>query len=192
MPPQLLQYVPLAALIISVLALLIGFANLGWNIYRELILRGRLKVSFAVREIVGGNMPKTTRVFISATNFGPGSVKIQMIAFNEAPLWRRLLRRVKWGVILYDWTDPLNVRLPHKLEVGDSIDQVLKYGPEFILNPRTTDIGFSDNFGRHHWAPRRDLRKFREKFERDFPGIIARDTDKKKKLIQANETEPTE
>jgi hypothetical protein len=190
MPPQLLQYVPMAALAISLLALFVSFANLGWNMYRELALRGRLRVKFAVKEIVGGGMPQMTRVFVSATNFGPGSVKVNMIVYKEAPLWRIILRCVKRGVIIYDYTDPMNVRLPHKLDVSDSIDQVLKYGPEFIVSPKTTHIGFSDNFRRYHWAPRRDLREFRDRFEKDFPGLTAKHMAEENKRAQTKENPP--
>jgi hypothetical protein len=96
-----------------------------------------------------------------------------MIAYKNAALWRRLFRKVTSGIIMYDYTDPLNRRLPHKLEMGDCIDVVLKYGTEFRLDPRTTHIGLSDNFGRIHWAPRRDVQEFKTQYEEDFPGVLS-------------------
>src|ERR1700691_2932476 len=123
MPSSLSRYIPLIALVISVLALLVSFANLGWNMYRELALRGRLKVAFGVKQIHGVDENKTaTKLIVSATNFGPGPVNVNMIVRRVAPLWRRLLRRTNGGVIIWDYTDPLSARLPKKLEVGESIN----------------------------------------------------------------------
>jgi hypothetical protein len=115
-----------------------------------------------------------------------------MIVAKEAPLWRRLLRRSKFSVILYDWQDPMNVRLPHKLEVGDSINQFLKYGPEFAVFPDTTHIGFVDSFGRYHWAPRRDVRQFLEKYEKAFPMVMARHMAERNKSTEKGTSTETE
>jgi hypothetical protein len=170
MPPALLQYIPLAALGISLLALFVSFANLGWNMYRELALRGRLTVSFGIRQFFHESFPKPlTRVCVSGTNFGPGSVRVSMISYRKAGMWRRILRRVEVGTIIHDYSDPLSGKLPAKLEVGDSIDLLLKYGPEFEVPADVTDIGLSDSFGHIHWAPRRSVRTFRTRHEKDFP-----------------------
>ena len=170
MPATLGQYVALAALAISLLALIVSFANLWWNMYRELALRGRLRVDFGVKEIIqAGCRQAVTRVVVSATNWGPGVVTVSMIAYKEASLWRRLLRRVKIGVIIWDYTDALSSRLPQKLEVGDTVNLTLKYGPEFKLNPGVTHVGLNDSFGRSHWAPICDIRRFRRDYQENFP-----------------------
>ena len=170
MPPSLLQYVPIAAFTISLLALLVSFANLGWNIYRELALRARLKVSFSVRQIYHESFPEPlTKVFLSAINFGPGSIKIGMIVFKQSPLWRKLLRHEKHGVIIWDYTEPLSGKLPAKLEIGDSIDLLFKYDPSFRLQDGITHIGLQDSYGRYHWATTKDVRKFIKAHTKSFP-----------------------
>ena len=174
MPEKLLQYIPLAALVISILALLVSFANLGWNMYRELALRGRLRVTFGVKEVYHATFPKPlTKTMVSAVNIGPGEVKVSMVIYKKAALWRRLLRRVEHGCIIYDFTEKLSGRLPCKLEVGDGVDLVFKY-PDFTLDPGTTHVGLRDTFGRAHWAPRRDVRKFYRQFAKDFPNVVAK------------------
>ena len=169
MPPSFLQYAPLVAVTISLLALFISFANFGWSIYKELVLRGRLKVGFSVQEIYHETFSKPlTKVFLSATNWGPGSIKVGMISCKEAPLWRRIFRQVKYGSIIWDYTEPLSGKLPTKLEVGDTINLLFKYGPEFQLHPGITHVGLTDSFGRVHWALSRDVKVFKKKHAKDF------------------------
>jgi hypothetical protein len=170
MPASFLQYAPLVAVIISLLALLISFANFGWNIYKELALKARLKVRFSIQEIYHESFPKPlTKVFLSAINFGPGPIKIVMVSYKEAGMWNRILRKIKYGSIIWDYTEILSHKLPKKLAVGDSIDLLFKYGSEFKLNPRTTHIGLRDSFDRVHWAPHRDVIKFKEAHKKSFP-----------------------
>ncbi|MGD0252588.1 MAG: hypothetical protein ABSC01_07815 [Verrucomicrobiota bacterium] len=80
-----------------------------------------------------------------------------------------MLRKVQYGSIIWDYTEPLSGKLPKKLGVGDSIDLLFKYGPEFKLNPGTTQIGLRDSFDRVHWASRRDVKRFKEAHRKSFP-----------------------
>jgi len=126
-------------------------------------------VKFSVHEIYHETFPKPlTKVFLSATNFGPGAIKVTMIDFKGAALWRRVFRRVKYGVIIWDYTEPLSGKLPTKLEVGESIDLLFKYGTEFKLTSEITHIGLRDSFGRVHWASCRDVKTFKQKHAKDF------------------------
>jgi hypothetical protein len=167
--PQLVrQWLPIA---ISLVSLIVAGVALGWNIYRDVILKARVRVHFAVIGIVTPGQPSTDpdrRLRIGVTNHGPGAVKIEMIHGQEAPLWRRLLRRPQHFVILNDHTNPLNPRLPHRLEVGDTLTLLLPYNQDCFLKGAATNIGVSDSFGRLHFAPRAHIKAARALFERDF------------------------
>ncbi len=68
------------AIIVSVISTGIALFSLGWNIYRDIVLKPRLKITFGVRELVTpGSNEKPEFVYISATNFGPGSTTATMV-----------------------------------------------------------------------------------------------------------------
>jgi hypothetical protein len=110
---------------------------------------------------------------LTATNYGPGIVKTGNICVRQAPLWRRILRKVKFAIINPDYTNPMSTRLPAKIEVGDRIEVFLPYDEKCFLNSPFTDIGLSDYYGRVHWAPRRDLKKAYATWRKDFGGTPA-------------------
>ena len=168
-PDTLRQWLAVA---ISTLSLVLASVALGWNIYRDIILKARVRVSFSVvRILTPGQKVKDGVQFvrISATNHGPGPVTIDMISGQTSPLWRRLLRRPQHFVILPDYTNPLNPKLPQRLGVGDSMSLYLPYDASCLLKDPITHIGVSDSFGRLHYAPRNSLNTARRGFGRDFP-----------------------
>jgi hypothetical protein len=161
MPEEFLKYIPLAALCISLLALFVSCVNIGWGIYKEVSLRGRVRVKFGYRQIHHATFPKPLdRVLISAVNYGPGSVKLGMVIYRKASLWGKLCRKTERGVIIHDYTDPMSGRLPSKLDVGESIDIMLGTPEKLTVSEDITHIGVNDTFGRSHWAPRRDVREY--------------------------------
>lgn len=154
---------------ISLLALCIGAVSLGWNIYRDVVLKPRLKMRFSFSQILrpGFSKPLDTLV-LSATNFGPGSINCSMIRLKEAPLWRRLLRQTKHAFMIYDYENPLSGKLPVCLEVGQSLDLLIRWQEDCFLRNTITHIGLSDSFGRTHWASYRDVRKARKLYVMHF------------------------
>jgi hypothetical protein len=63
------------ALLISIFSVLVAAFSLGWNIYRDIILKAKVDVSFAVVTIIHDTMPERPQFLnIKATNFGPGPV----------------------------------------------------------------------------------------------------------------------
>ena len=168
MPDELLKYAPLAALCVSLLALFVSFANVGWSVYKEISLRGRVRVSFGYRQIHHPTFTKPfDRVILSAVNHGPGAVKLSMVAYRKTSLWRRIRRKSELGVIIHDYTDQMSARLPHKLDVGESIDIMLGTPEKLEFSEDTTHIGINDTFGRSHWAPRRDVRDYVDYLRRE-------------------------
>lgn len=148
------------ALIVSIVSALIASLALGWNIYRDVVLKPKIVVSFSVVVIIHDSLPHRPQYLnITATNFGPGVATLSSIIVKNAPVWRRILTKVKWAIITPDYGNTLSARLPAKLETGDKVELLLPYDEKCFLSEAFTHVGLSDYYGRKHWAPRRDLRK---------------------------------
>jgi hypothetical protein len=167
------QWAPIG---ISVVSLLLSGIALGWNVYRDIVLKARVRVSFSVvtivtpgQKVAGG--PRYLR--IDVTNFGPGPVRIVNIAGQQSSLLRRIFRRPQHFVILNDYTNPLNPQLPHKLEVGDNAPLLLPYDRKCFLKDKPSHIGITDSFGRAHYAPRRDLKDSISQYKAEFSDLAA-------------------
>ena len=65
------------AIIISSISIFIAALALGWNIYRDIILKAKVKVKFMLGFITNPAMKKPLdRLILSATNFGPGKIRL--------------------------------------------------------------------------------------------------------------------
>lgn len=149
------KFIPI---IISILSFLVAAFSLGWNVYRDVLLKPKLRVSFYLTNLVSvdaGNVEN--KITLSAVNMGPGSLSLQMIHTKTSSLWRKLFRRIEHGIINYN-NPPDAIRLPCKLEVGDTATFLFDYGAPFI-HERFTHIGIRDSFGKIHWAARRDVKR---------------------------------
>jgi hypothetical protein len=108
------------AITISLFSITIAAASLGWNIYREVILKPRIKIS--VQQITlaqEGNPHSPNYVSIRATNFGPGVTTLSMTLLKHSSWWKKLFRKEKFAALIYDYTNPLSDSLPKKIEVGE-------------------------------------------------------------------------
>jgi len=154
--------------ILSLTALVLSATAILWNIYRDVLLKPRVKASGGVRAMFTplADQPMMV-VLIKAINFGPGDVVCTAIALKNSPLWRRVTHRTKMWTIVQT-TPPT----PHRLEVGDSVDFIIPYNAKSFLGEEFTHVGVLDSFGRHHWIPRRDARRARAQYQRDFPKRI--------------------
>lgn len=157
------------ALGISIFSVIVAAFSLGWNIYRDVMLKAKVKVAFGVRVMLHSSMPERPRLLIiSATNFGPGAVTLSAIYVKNAPLWRRVLRKTEYGFIMHDYANPMSGQLPKKLEMGEKLDLLLPYDKECLLSADCTHIGLTDYFGRTHWAPRSDVKKAKQAYVKAF------------------------
>ena len=157
------------ALIVSFVSVLISSVALGWNIYRDIILKARVRISFSVVFILHESLPERPQYLnICATNFGPGAITLSIIIAKESPLWRRIVRKEKYAMINPDYTNPLSGRLPAKLEVGDKLELLLPFVQDCLLARPFSKVGISDYFGREHWAPRKDIVRARSEWKREF------------------------
>ncbi len=151
------------ALVVSVIALLVSMANLGWNIYKELGLRGRVKVSIAVVEQLIRSVGSEKKILIQAVNMGPGEVHVTSIPL-KAPRWTKKAGGFEWGTVM-----PEPGILPVTLAVGKQAMILLPYRDDCFLSRRHARVGLGDSFGRSHWAPKKQLRRAEATYERDFP-----------------------
>ena len=154
------------AIVISVIALLVSIANLGWSIYKELALRGRVKVSIAVAEqFIQGRGPEK-KILIQAVNMGPGEIHLTSIPL-KAPRFSKKSDGYEWGSVM-----PEPGVLPVTLAVGKQAMILLPYRKDCFLSRRHARVGLGDSFGRSHWVPKKQLRRAEATYEKDFQGKV--------------------
>ena len=159
------------SLIFSFVAILMSGLALGWNIYRDVILKARVKVSLQISDLIfpePSSIPTATYITISATNFGPGKVKIVNTSLVDAPWKKWILATEKLAIVIPDLTNPLNGKIPSWIEVGDRLDLLFPFDRESFLSREWSKVGLFDSFGRSHYAPKEDVveanRQWKEKF----------------------------
>lgn len=158
------------AIIISIISVLLAGLSLGWNIYRDVVLKAKIKVSFSISTIVqqGDSTPRPEYVTITATNFGPGAVNLSMIEIKKSSWWKWLLRKEERAAMIHDYENPLSGQLPHKLEVGEKINLFLPFDESCFLKEEWSHVGINDYFGRTHWARRKDVKAATQKWKERF------------------------
>jgi hypothetical protein len=155
-------------IIISALALVLSGISLGWNIFRDVVLKPRVKVSVDKAQIHPGMGKGQTKLTIEAVNFGPGIVNLQMIRLKKHSIVDKLLRRSKFAAVIHDYMNPLSGQLPKALNVGEKIILILPWEKDSLLSDNPTHVGVSDTFGRMNWATRKNVKQARRKWEQDF------------------------
>jgi len=152
------------AITVSLFSLGIALVTLGWNIYREIALRGRIKTSLAIGDWHNDGV-RSQKIIVSATNLGPGSVQLQGFTLKAQT---RGKFNPKCHVPSVEWEHPLTTRLPAMLAVGETAKLVITYEPDCFLSGGVTQFGITDSFGRVHWTPKKDGLRAIEEFEKDF------------------------
>ena len=149
---------PTVAIVVSFLSFGVSAFALGWNIYRDVYLKARLRMSFRLVTIHHDTLSKPMwRYSLSATNLGPGKVKLQTVALREYSIWKRITRKVKHAIVIHDFKHPFGGTLPCELEMGQGTD--LTFAPDDCkwLGEEFTQIGINDSFGRTHWCNKKDI-----------------------------------
>jgi hypothetical protein len=78
-----------AALTISIISLLIAAFSLGWNIYKDIILKPKIKLSFGVKSIThDSHLNGETIISIQGVNMGPGQVTVGMLSIKDTSIWK--------------------------------------------------------------------------------------------------------
>jgi len=90
------------AIVISIISVIFAGLSLGWNIYRDIVLKARIRIDFGVSVVLQqGISSKSTYVSITATNHGPGSVNLSMVKMKDSSWWRWLLHKEKWAIVIH-------------------------------------------------------------------------------------------
>lgn len=153
------------AIIISCFSITIAALSLGWNIYRDVILKPKLKVSFKIGEIIWeGQKESIEKIILSVTNLGHGTIICSMIHWKNTDIYKQLMQSSTAGVIIHDYENPMSGKLPCKLDVGEKNDYLFSIDKECILEKGVTHIGMRDSFGRIHWAPKIHVKEVMNKY----------------------------
>ena len=157
------------AILVSLISIGVAALSLGWNIYRDIIAKPKIAISFGVSTIIVPNLDEEQEyISLSATNHGPGSVTISSILIKNTSLWKRLSKTKKLAVVIPDDTNPFSNRLPAKLGVGDKTNLFLPYDQECLLREEWTHVGVCDYFEKSHWATSKEIKEARQRWLQDF------------------------
>jgi hypothetical protein len=156
-----LEIVTIAA---SILALLVSAISLGWNIYRDVILKARLQVRFSVSELIMPDGSVTAPYLgLNVVNLGPGQAIVNMsILKKRGSSW---FGKASLTGVIHNYDDPFCARLPAKMAVSETITITFPTDKNCLLDAPPLRIGVQDSFGRIHWAPKRDVRKAQRDWE---------------------------
>lgn len=154
--------------VISLLALLISGISIFWNIYRDLILKAKIKTNVQISSIIQPGRNLGSFIDVTGVNHGPGHVTCESV-FTKASIWQRLKGSKKYGFIVSDYTNPLSGKLPKRLEVGEKITVLFPLVRDAFLARKPSRVGFKDSFGRLHWVTKKNLKRAIKDYFRDFP-----------------------
>ena len=151
------DYIPI---FISIFSLLIAALALGWNIYRDVVLKARLKLDLGFKDIIGNDVPTPNRVIsLRATNFGPGLITLSAIVTKNAPLWWKAFNKVEHGFVVYKNKHfDFSGDLPCKLDIGGQTGFMFRPDAK-LMTKKFTHIGIRDSFDRVHWASKKSVKQ---------------------------------
>lgn len=153
------------AFVISICSAIVSLAGFIWNVWSKFIYpKPIVRVSFAMVQIVepgSDYIPSVLR--LSATNMGPGEVSLSnaLIAFRGhfyQSTGFGLLSTLDNYLLHQDATlGHFGAGFPAKVGVGEQYSAYLVPAHEKLAKGDYQRIGFTDSFGRNHWAPRQDI-----------------------------------
>ena len=74
----------LIALLISGLSVAVASLSLGWNIYRDVLAKPRVKVRMGIRQVVeDGESVNGYVAWVRGLNLGPGKVTLEIIVVRK-------------------------------------------------------------------------------------------------------------
>ncbi|MGY8635817.1 hypothetical protein RAD15_25430 [Bradyrhizobium sp. 14AA] len=153
------------ALIISILSLIVSLAAFVWNVWSKFIYpKPVVSVTFSMVQVVELGSDETPEVLtLRATNMGPSEVTLTHVMID---LRERFSPDKGFGLLSTLDNYPLHqdvtrghfgAGLPAPVPVGGQYTAYLVPDHERLAKGDYQRIGFSDTFGRHHWAPRRNI-----------------------------------
>lgn len=156
------------AIVISTLALAVSTFSLGWNVYKEIGLKARVKVGISVvEEVWNQGKSREKWIMIFAVNFGPGPVILTSLAVKRT-WWNRKVAGGRDGSIIAESGPRWSSTFPIKLDVGQEARFSVPYNENSFLRFKSARVGVRDSFRREHWARRKLLRRVEADYRRDF------------------------
>jgi len=153
------------AIYISALSLVVAAVALGWNIYRDVVLKAQLKVALDVVEVVTPGLGSDgTFVSLTGTNFGPGDLIVEKVWGTSVP-WAKRVAGDRSGFIVMN---PVHGDLPARISAGESVTLLYPHQEESFLSKRLKRIGLVDSYHRKHSASRRDVKSAMKRYRDDF------------------------
>ena len=155
-----------APLTLSIFSIGLACLALGWNIYRDIVLKPRVQTTIGVYDVIledGSTIG--ARIEVRATNFGPGEIVIHNLVASR----RRLLNR-PFTVIIAETRKPGCDSLPARKSVGDTVSVCVPYTGDSFLDQDFLRVGLVDTFSRFHWVTRKSLRQAKQQYSKDFGG----------------------
>ncbi len=154
-----------ASLTLSIFSIGLACLALGWNIYRDIILKPRVQTTIGVYDLqLEDGCTIDARIEVRATNFGPGEIVIQNLVASR----RRLLNRPPYVVIIAETRKPGCDSIPARKSVGDTVSFCVPYTGDSFLGQNLLRVGLVDTFGRCHWARRKNLWQAKQQYNKDF------------------------
>jgi len=155
---------------ISVLSFVVAAFSLGWNIYRDIVLKPRVRVTVSRAFVLANGRDPQDKFIISAVNFGPGRVNLNIIWFKRRSFLLKLRGEQTQRVWMHDFYNPISGKLPAILDVGEKIDLVFPWDKDLVFTHSPTHLGINDSFGRLHCAARKEVRKVLKTWRLEFGG----------------------
>src|SRR2546430_3429860 len=137
-------------ILLSIAALVISAFSLGWNSYRDVILKPRVRIQFGIRTVMVDGKLSDRMIYVSGVNYGPGPCACVGVVAEKKSLNRWLKNKWKTGFVVPDFANPLCTKLPHKLNMAEEVHLFFRMQKDCILAYRPTRIGITDSFGRTH------------------------------------------
>ncbi|WP_430250639.1 hypothetical protein [Neorhizobium sp. DAR64860/K0K1] len=163
------------AFVVSLLSFVVSLAAFVWNVWSKFIYpKPKVQISFFSGFVMGDGFEGLEMLTLSATNYGPGQVTLHL-AVGRTRVSR--LTKLKSFMLnpLHDFPSqteytlgPFSGGLPKKIDVGENFSAYFTKKHSAIAVQNVIDVGFTDTFGRCHWARRRDVSKVRQEVQKAF------------------------
>lgn len=165
------------ALIISLVSAMMAVASFVWNVWSKFIYpKATVRVAISVVSFIPDDQGIGQFITVRATNYGPGPVTLHTLMTRQRAAGLR--RQWRYGVLnpLHNFPaeaetsiGPFGGGLPKRIEFGEDFEVYLTIRHEALRDEPIVDIGFHDIFGRHHWAPRKQVSKVRQGVAKSYP-----------------------
>lgn len=150
----------------STIALVLAIFTLGWNIFRDVVNRNRVRVTGLIGPLVGPGDKTIGQYYIviTAVNCGPASNTLSGLSLQKS----KFGKKPENAFVLEDWKNPRSARFPHTFGVGDQAQYIFSFNQDCFLKMKPTKIGIWDVFGKTHWMKRRLVKRMVGTWQREF------------------------